>query len=149
MIHIHRQLQTKPISSMKDSTQTISHVVWAMVLYFASALDIAITICFLLFQATRFPPRNTQYLVLELLQMAVWHTCSIWIRKGLNCGDAIDDDDGDQFEIGEWRSWWWLNWDYSVVVNQCKYFASARRTVAMLRPPARRLSISPGLVLWL
>ena len=44
-----------------------SHDVCAMALYSASALELATTIYFLLFQEIRFPPRKMQYLVVDFL----------------------------------------------------------------------------------
>ena len=47
-----------------------SHLARAIDRYSTFALDWAITLCFLLFQDTRFPPRNTWYHVVDLLP--VW-----------------------------------------------------------------------------
>ena len=38
-----------------------------MALYSAFALDLATTVCFLLLQVIRFPPRKVQYLVVDFL----------------------------------------------------------------------------------
>ena len=38
-----------------------------MALYSASALDLATTLCFLLFQVIMFPPRKVQYPVMDFL----------------------------------------------------------------------------------
>ena len=39
----------------------------AIALYFASALDLTTTVCFLLFQVIKFPPGKVQCLVVEFL----------------------------------------------------------------------------------
>jgi len=44
-----------------------SQILCAIVLNFASTLDLATISCFLLFQVTRFLPRKVQYLVVDLL----------------------------------------------------------------------------------
>lgn len=38
-----------------------------MALYLASALDLTTTVCFLLLQVIKFPPRKVQYLVVDFL----------------------------------------------------------------------------------
>ncbi|BAT75172.1 hypothetical protein VIGAN_01299200, partial [Vigna angularis var. angularis] len=48
---------------------TSSHVVKDIDRYSASALDLATTLCFLLFQDIRFPPSRTQYPVVDLLSI--------------------------------------------------------------------------------
>ena len=46
-----------------------SHVAKAMARYSASALDLATTSCFLLFQDIKLPPMNTQYPDVERLSV--------------------------------------------------------------------------------
>ncbi|KAL2320145.1 hypothetical protein Fmac_029114 [Flemingia macrophylla] len=48
-------------------SQSSSHIPCAIALNSASALDLATTLCFLLFQVTRFPPRKVQYPIVDLL----------------------------------------------------------------------------------
>ena len=45
------------------------HVAKAIARYSASALDLATTTCFLLFQDIKLPPMNTQYPVVKRLSM--------------------------------------------------------------------------------
>ena len=44
-----------------------SHDVCAIALYSASTLDLVATVCFLLLQVIRFPPRKVQYPVVDFL----------------------------------------------------------------------------------
>jgi hypothetical protein len=44
-----------------------SHTPLVIPLYFASALDLVTTPCFLLCHVTRFPPTNVKYLAVECL----------------------------------------------------------------------------------
>lgn len=55
----------KPKSCRRKRNHINSLVVEAMALYYASALEWAITFCFLLFQVTKFPPINVQYPVVN------------------------------------------------------------------------------------
>ena len=64
---------------------TSSQVVRAIARYSASALDLATTFCFLLFQEMRFPPMRTQYPEVDLLSLgdpaqsaSVYATMSVW-----------------------------------------------------------------------
>jgi len=52
-------------------SQTSSKVVEAIVLYYAFALDLATTLCFLLFQEIKLSPMETQYAKVELYQKEI------------------------------------------------------------------------------
>jgi hypothetical protein len=56
-----------PNSLSNNLNQMISIVAAAIALYSASALDLATTACFLLFQVTAFPPTNMQKPVVDFL----------------------------------------------------------------------------------
>ena len=57
----------KPIFVNKSLIQIISNVTFTIALNFDSTIDWETTLCFLLFYDTRFPPRKTQYHVINLL----------------------------------------------------------------------------------
>ena len=59
-----------PSSKIRPFNHISSQVVAAMALYSASALDRAITVYFLLFQVTRFPPTNVQKPVVDFRSRA-------------------------------------------------------------------------------
>lgn len=60
----------------KAFNQINSQVVDTIALYYAPALDLATTFCFLLFHVTRFPPMNVCGFPIQMLACLIWITIS-------------------------------------------------------------------------